>query len=79
MRDNKSLPDNLLEEGRESLDSASSRNSGIDSSAPTGPHAAHHDERNPRSTFKPLRINLTPDAPVNMGYVGGVRMPKKRA
>jgi hypothetical protein len=36
-------------------------------------------EENLSKPFKPQRIDLTPTEPVNIGYVGGVRVPKKTA
>ncbi len=33
-------------------------------------------EENLQLAFKPKRVELTPDAPINVGYVGGVRKPK---
>lgn len=35
-------------------------------------------EKNPQKPFKPQRIDLTPEQPVNIGYVGGVRLPKTK-
>jgi hypothetical protein len=40
---------------------------------PTG----HEPEKNPQQP-KPQHINLTPEEPVNIGFVGGVRMPKTK-
>jgi hypothetical protein len=34
-------------------------------------------ERNPQQPFEPKCIDLTPTEPANIGYVGGVRLPKK--
>ena len=34
-------------------------------------------EKNPPK-LKPQRIDLTPPEPLNVGYVGGVRVPKKK-
>jgi len=76
MRDNNSL-DDLLEEPRESLGSANTRNNRVASGEATDPYTAHQPERNPQNTFKPRRIDLTPEEPVNIGYVGGIRMPEK--
>ena len=36
-------------------------------------------EAPPPEPVKPRRIDLTPDALVNIGYVGGIRMPKPSA
>ena len=33
-------------------------------------------EENLQMAFKPKRVELTPDAPINVGYVGGVLKPK---
>jgi hypothetical protein len=41
---------------------------------PTG----HEAEKIPHE-FKPQLIDLTPEEPVNIGYVGGVRVPKTDA
>ncbi len=73
MRDSKSL-DDQLEEPRESQGSANRRSNGVASTEATDPHTRHQAEGSPRNTFKPRRIDLTPDAPVNIGYVGGVRL-----
>jgi hypothetical protein len=40
------------------------------------PSAQDYAEKNPQKPFKPQRIDLTPTEPVNIGYVGGVRLPK---
>jgi hypothetical protein len=74
MRDNKSSSDDLLEEPQGNEGSASRQNNGADSREATDPHTAHQAEKNLQNTFKPRRIDLTPDAPVNIGYIGGVRM-----
>jgi len=79
MRDNKSSLDDLLEERRGSQRSASTRNNRADSREAPDPHTAHRAEDTPPKPFKPKRIDLTPDAPVNIGYVGGIRMPKTSA
>ncbi len=78
MTDNKSL-DDLLEEPRESLGSANRRSNGFASGEATDPDTAHQAERNPQNKFKPQRIDLTAEAPVNLGYVGGIRMPRKKS
>jgi hypothetical protein len=36
-------------------------------------------ERTPPKPFKPQRVDLTPEEPVNIGYAGGVRVPKPNA
>ena len=76
MRDNKSSSDNLLEEPRESLGSVNRRSNGVDLGEATDPYTAHQPEKQPQNTFKPRCIDLTPAAPVNIGYLGGVRMLK---
>jgi hypothetical protein len=42
------------------------------------PRSEHPANEKPPTPFKPKRIDLTPDEPVNIGYVGGVRRPKKQ-
>ena len=79
MSDNKSSSDDLLEDSRGSEGSASGRSNGLISTEDTDLHTAHRAETNPHETFKPRRINLTPEAPVNIGYVGGIQKPKSRA
>ena len=78
MRDNKSS-DDLLEEPRENLGCANRRSNGVASGEATDPHTAHQPEKQPQNTFKPQRIDLMPEAPVNIGYVGGIRMPRKKS
>ena len=36
------------------------------------PSAQDNSEKNPQKPFKPQRIDVTPDEPMNIGYVGGV-------
>jgi hypothetical protein len=38
-------------------------------------HTAHNAESNPPKP-KPQRVDLTPEEPRNIGYVGGVRVSK---
>ena len=38
----------------------------------------HLANENPPKPFKSKRIDLTPVEPMNVGYVGGVREPKKQ-
>jgi len=40
--------------------------------------AGHDADKIPQKP-KPQRIELTPPSPVNIGYVGGVRVPKKKS
>lgn len=40
--------------------------------------AQDNPEKNPQKPV-PQRIDLTPEEPVNLGYVGGVRVPKSNA
>lgn len=35
-------------------------------------------EKSPQKPFQPQRVDLTPDEPVNIGYVGGVQLPRKK-
>ena len=79
MRNNKSLSDDLLKDSRGSEGSASWRSNRVVATEKTDPYAAHHAEENPPKPFKPRRIDFTPDAPVNIGYVGGIQKPKSRA
>jgi len=79
MRNNKSLSGDLLEDSRGNEGSASRRSNGDVSREATDRHTAHQTERNSQTTFKPRCIDLTPDAPVNIGYMGGIRMPKTSA
>jgi hypothetical protein len=44
--------------------------------AATDQPAAHDAEKNPSKPESRL-IDLTPQEPVNIGYAGGVRVPKK--
>jgi len=71
MRDNKSSSDNLLEEPRESLGSVNRRSNGVDLGEATDPYTAHQAENIPQKP-KPQRLDLTPEEPINIGYVGGV-------
>jgi|HubBroStandDraft_6_1064221.scaffolds.fasta_scaffold7614060_1 hypothetical protein len=43
------------------------------------PFAQDNAEKIPQKPFKSQRIDLTPPESVNIGYVGGVREPKKTA
>ena len=74
MRDKISPSDDLLEDPRGSGGSASTPNNGVLSTEDTDAYTAHRAENNPHETFQPRRIDLTPDAPVNIGYAGGVRL-----
>lgn len=78
MRGNKSSSDDPLEEPRTYLRSATRRDNGVVSTKATNPLTAHQPEKNAQK-FQPRRIDLTPEAPVNIGYVGGIRMPNSDA
>jgi hypothetical protein len=69
MRNDQSSSDNMRRERRDS---------GTVSTELTAQGSERLANGNPPKPFKPKRINLTPDEPVNVGHLGGVRRPKKQ-
>jgi hypothetical protein len=79
MTDYKSSSSDLLAARLTNLDSANTRNSGVDSKEAMDQQADNPTDENPPKPFKPKCIDLTPEYEgLNIGYVGGVRMPTKK-
>jgi hypothetical protein len=45
---------------------------------PIDQHSEEPADENPAKPFNSVCIDLTPALPTNVGYVGGVRVPKKK-
>ncbi len=80
MRDNKLSSGDLLATRVVMLESAGTRSSRVDSKEASDQRAQHLTDENPQSTFKAKCTDLTAEYEgLNIGYVGGVRMPAKKS
>jgi len=81
MRDNKSSSEHELLAARcGNHHSDSMRNDGVVPSHAADPHRVQMTDENPPKPFKPRCIDLTPECEgLNVGYVGGVRVPMRKS
>jgi hypothetical protein len=80
MTDYKSSSSDLLAARLTNLDSANTRNSGVDSKDAMDQRADNPTDENLPKPFKSkcILIEPPPGETLHIGYVGGVRMPKKQ-
>ena len=81
MTDNKSSPGDVLAAQFVNLESAGTRNTAADSTEAPDQRPENPADKNPPQPFKPkcILIEPPPGETLNIGYVGGVRMPKKKS